>query len=91
MFLLWPPNDRRWLIFERWMAALVFVLFTYNVLAWQGLVGEEPPWRPLTSVLVTGSLLLQSLAVLAQRRSQWLYWILLVASLGALGVGMSTL
>jgi hypothetical protein len=63
-----PHDDRRWVMLEWWFAAACLALFVYSVLAWQGLVGGEPPWRPGQAVLLSGGLLLQPLAALARPR-----------------------
>jgi hypothetical protein len=83
-------DSRPFVLFERLMVALTFMLFSYHALAWQGLVGGEPPWRPLQSMLVIGSLLLQSVTALAQRRYgwRWLSWTLLGASVLLLGLAI---
>ncbi len=83
---LWAHDDLRWLTIQKWFAGICFLLLAYNVLAWQGLVGDEPPWRPVQNVMLSAGLLLQPVAQLARPKSQWLFYVLLAASLIAVGL-----
>ena len=84
----WTHDDARWLKADRWFAAVFLALFAYAVLDWRGLLGGEPPTRPLQMVLLAGGLLLQPLASLARARSAALFWLLALASVAAIVCGV---
>jgi hypothetical protein len=84
--LLWLYDDPRRRTVEKWFAGGCFLLFAYSVLAWQGLVGDEPPWRPVQSVMLSAALVLQPLAHLASPKSHRLSYVLLAASMLLMGL-----
>jgi hypothetical protein len=86
---MWSYDNRRWRIVDRWLAGSCGALFVYSVLSWRGLVGDEAPYRPIQTVLLTGALLLQALAALARWRSRWLLYLLLTGSVVALGLAFA--
>ena len=84
--MVWPNNDARWLKFQKAFVVLTLILFVANILAWKGVpvFGLDPPYRPLASVFLSAGLLLQALAMLVQRRSYPLAFLLLGSSMIAL-------
>jgi hypothetical protein len=86
-FPMWAHDDPRRITIEKWFAAGCFLLFAYNVLAWQGLVGDEPPFRPVQSVLLSAGLLLMSVAAVARdKKMERLSYVLLAAAVIAGGL-----
>ena len=81
---VWAYDDPRWLTIEKWFAGGCVLLLAYNILAWQGLVGDEPPYRPVQSIIFSIALLLQPLAQLARPKSHRLSYVLLGSSLLAM-------
>lgn len=84
--MAWAHNDARWFKIQTGFAVLTLLLFTANVLVWRGVAvfGEDRLHRPLSSVYLSASLLLQALAPLAGRRSRTLCYVLLGSSALAL-------
>lgn len=83
------PTPVRWLAaYGRYaqrinMALLVLMvaLFTYALLDWLGVLPFERGFQPLRMVLFSAALVMQSVAVLIQRRSMALFCCLLAVSM----------
>ena len=90
--MVWPYSDPRWLRIDKAFVALMLTLFFASVLSWKGipLFGNEPQFRPLGSVFLTGGMLLQSVAALVRRRSYILFYLLLATSMAALWFSATT-
>ena len=84
-----PPTPVRWLVaYGRYaqrinigLLVLMVALFTYALLDWLGVLPFERGFRPLGMVLFSAGLVLQSVAVLIQRRSIVLFCCLLALSM----------
>jgi hypothetical protein len=89
--MAWAQNDARWLKIQTAFAVLTLVLFAANILVWRGVevFGERRLFRPLSSVYLSASLLLQALAPLAGRRSRSVCHILLGSSVVTLCLSLA--
>ena len=84
-----PFTDRHWRIFDGVMIAFTSLLFVYNLLSSQGILGE-PAWRPLQSLCLSGALLLQALGAAFLQRARYVaFAVFLVGSLALLTYGMT--
>lgn len=66
---------------EKGLLVCMLALFFYALLDWLGVLPFERGWRPLSLVLLSGALVLQSVAVLIQRRSIVVFVCLVAISL----------
>ena len=79
--MVWRADDPRWLRLDKGLIALMSALFVASVLAWRGVpvFGDDPSFRPLASVYLTGALLLQAVGGLLSRKRLYPYSLTLMA------------